>query len=368
MNSSGSDGGDLRSCSPRFKVLQTPDFIAELRSELPKATTQILIQLMTFDGDQAGLEIAGLLIDARSRGVDVRLLVDSFTSFRVSDVPVRRPEVAEELASTQAMFTRLRSNGVGLKFTQPLGPANIFAPARNHKKIFVIDDISYLGGINVSDHNFEWHDFMVRITDSDIHAEITADFDHSFEGGRRSTNSHIITNSEIEDVFDALVTEAEHSILLASPYAVDIGLTKLIAKASAPHIQIVASRDNNLPLYEVMSPYLEWRLRRSGAEMLSYASFSHSKFLLVDDSKLLIGSSNFGRHSFWCNQEICLLINDRGFIADFKKALLFDTDPLPPGDPFYMVAAGGVVSYTIHASVFALRRLIAPYVPNLANY
>ncbi len=367
MNNSWSDCAEP-SRHLRFQVLQTPEFIAELRSEIPKARSQILIQLMTFDGDKAGLEIAELLLAAKARGVEVRLLVDSFTRFRVSDVPVRRPEVADEVAATKAMFERLRSQGIGLNFTHPLGPANLFAPARNHKKIFVIDDAAYLGGINVSDHNFEWHDFMVKIRDSAIRAAIVDDFEFSFGGGRRSTNSHIITNSEIENVFDTMVTSAKHSILLASPYAVDIGLIKIIQKAAAPNIQIVASRDNNLELYEWMSPYLEWRLRRSGAEMLSYANFSHSKFLLVDDSELLIGSSNFGRHSFWCNQEICLHINDQDFIADFKKALLFDTDPLPPEDPRHRVVAGGVVSYAIHASVFALRHLIAPYVPNLAKH
>ena len=368
MITPGGNSGACARSAPRFEVLQTPEFISELRSELVAAESQILVQLMTFDGDAAGLEIAELLIGAAARGLDVKLLVDSFTKFRVSDVPVRRPEVADEVKATEAMFARLRSNGVGLKFTHPLGVANLFAPARNHKKIFVIDDKAYLGGINVSDHNFEWHDFMVKICDDAIHAEIVADFLFTFSGGRRSTNSQIVTNKEIERVFDSLVLEAKETVLLASPYAVDIGLTRLIARATAPDIQIVASRDNNLALYDIMSPFLEWRLRKAGAEMLSYASFSHSKFLLVDDSRLLVGSSNFGRHSFWCNQEICLVINDCSFIADFKEALLFDTDPLPPEDPFHMVLAGGVVSYGIHAAVLALRYLIAPYVPNLSKH
>lgn len=368
MEISGGDSGRTSSAAPTFTILQTNDFVTELRTKLPLARRQILVQLMTFDGDAAGLEISELLVQAANRGVSVKLLIDSFTSFRVSDVPVRRPEVADEYEVTKSMFARLRAENVELKFTHPLGPAKIFAPSRNHKKIFIIDDACYLGGINVSDHNFEWHDFMIRIDHQPTWSEVVADFEFSFAGGRRSTNSRIITNSEIETVFDSLVLNAKESVLLASPYAVDIGLTKLVKKATAPQIQIVASRDNNLDLYEVMSPYLEWRLRRGGAEMLSYANFSHSKFLLVDDSQLLIGSSNFGRHSFWCNQEICLLINDETFIADFKEALLFDTDPLPPEDPFHVVLAGGVVSYAIHASVLALRHLIVPYVPNLSKH
>lgn len=368
MVNSGGSGGDASTTSARFKVLQTREFVDELRKELAAARRLILVQLMTFDGDESGMEIAELLRQAAHRNVDVRLLIDSFTQFRISDISVRNPVVAAELKATNEMFDSLEASGVDVTFTHPLGPGALFAPARNHKKIFVIDDLAYLGGINVSDHNFQWHDFMVKIRDEVIHAEIVADFEYTAAGGRRSTNRHIITNSEIEKVFDSLVLGANESILLASPYAVDIGLTKLIANASAPRKRIVASRNNNLVLYEVMSPYLEWKLRRAGAEMLSYSNFSHSKFLLVDDKKLLIGSSNFGRHSFWCNQEICLLIEDQSFVSEFTEALLFDTVPLLPEDPLRLVITGGVVSYAVHAGVIAMRHLIAPYVPNISNH
>ena len=53
-----------------------------------------------------------------------------------------------------------------VKYGNPFG----FSPrgwlTRNHKKLIVIDDrITYIGGINFSEHNAAWHDMMLRIDD-----------------------------------------------------------------------------------------------------------------------------------------------------------------------------------------------------------
>ena len=53
---------------------------------------------------------------------------------------------------------------------------SIYAGTRNHKKIFVIDDVGYIGGINISDHNFAWLDFNIAVTDRDTVEALVADF------------------------------------------------------------------------------------------------------------------------------------------------------------------------------------------------
>ncbi len=357
------DGCDMT----RYKLLQTPEFIAELQDRLDRAEHRVLIQLMTFDGDDSGQDIADRLIRAVDRGVKVRLLVDCFVLRFVSDQPVTRKTVQPEAEATNAMYDRLRDAGVDLTFTHPHGPGNLFSLARNHKKLFVIDDDLYLGGINVSDHNFSWHDFMIRVQDDTIREAVIEDFEFTFAGGRRSVNGAIVTNREVEHVFDSLMLNAERSVELASPYAIDVGLTQLMAKVRAPHKRVIATKRNNLLVYRAMSPFLKWKLRRSGTALASYTNFSHSKFLLVDDEKLLIGSSNFGRHSFWCNQEICLLITDRAFIEHFKATLMEETEPMNERLPAIKVAFGALVSYIMYGCVIGLRFTVAPRVPNLSR-
>ncbi|MGH1492166.1 MAG: phospholipase D-like domain-containing protein [Acidimicrobiales bacterium] len=350
-----------------YDLLQTEEFIAELQQRIDQADHRILIQLMTFDGDDSGQDVANRLIRAVERGVKVRLLVDCFVLRFVSDQPVTRAAVQPEAAATLAMYDRLREAGVDLTFTHPHGPGNLFSLARNHKKLFVIDDDVYLGGINVSDHNFSWHDFMIRIDDDTVLDEVVDDFEFTFAGGRRSVNSAIITNREVENVFDSLLRNAEQSVELASPYAIDVGLTRVLANVAAPHKRVIATKRNNLLIYRAMSPFLKWKLRRSGTKLASYTNFSHSKFLLVDDNKLLIGSSNFGRHSFWCNQEICLLITDTEFIERFKATLMQEVEPMDEHLPAIKVAFGALVSYIMYGSVIGLRYTVAPRVPNLSR-
>lgn len=353
--------------SARFALLQTPEFIVELQRRIDDSRHRILIQLMTFDGDDSGQDIADRLIRAVDRGVKVRLLVDCFVLRFVSDQPVKRDEVGEEAIATTAMYQRLRDAGVDLTFTHPHGPGNLFSLARNHKKLFVIDDDLYLGGINVSDHNFSWHDFMIRIRDDSVRQAVIDDFEFAFAGGRRSVNNVIVTNREVEQVFNSLLLSAERSVELASPYALDVGLTRLMAKVRAPYKRVISTKRNNLLVYRAMSPFLHWRLRRSGTQLASYTNFSHSKFLLVDDEKLLIGSSNFGRHSFWCNQEICLLITDAEFIEHFKTTLMREIEPLEYRPPAYKVAFGALVSYIMYGCILGLRFTVAPRVPNLSR-
>ncbi|MGI9596129.1 MAG: phospholipase D-like domain-containing protein [Acidimicrobiales bacterium] len=368
----GSMYGEVSSADPtnpqaRFTLLQTQEFVADLQARLDRAQHRVLIQLMTFDGDESGQDIADRLIRAVERGVKVRMLVDCFVFRFVSDQPVTRRAVRPEAEATKAMYERLRQAGVDLTFTHPHGPGNLFSLARNHKKLFIIDEDLYLGGINVSDHNFAWHDFMIRVEDDAILDAVVDDFEFTFAGGRRSLNSVIVTNGELPQVFDSLLLEAEHSVELASPYAIDVGLTQIMAKVTAPRKRVIATKRSNLLVYRAMSPFLKWRLRRSGTAVASYRNFSHSKYLLIDDEKLLIGSSNFGRHSFWCNQEICLLITDRRFIEQFKATLMEETEPMDEQLPAVKIAFGALVSYIMYGCVIGLRLTVASRVPNLSR-
>lgn len=365
-----SDGRELTSSPGDLTLLETAEFVDELRTRIPAAQNRISVQLMTFDGDEAGLEVAGLLQDAAKKGIDVRVLVDQFALRVVSDQSARKSEAAEELASTKQMFAQLRVSGVQLKFTHPFGPAHVYSLARNHKKIFVIDDDAYLGGINVSDHNFEWRDFMVRIRNRDVVEAVVADFDHTFDGGRRSVNDQIVTNESVEQLFDSLVLNAKRSVILASPYAIDIEFARLMDRCQAPKKALISPRRNNIFLFRLMTPFINERLDRAGVGLRTYRTFSHAKFLLVDDDKLLIGSSNFGRHSFWCNQEIGLLITDPEFIGSFKAAMLGedDVETMIHEPSRFQVIIGAVVSYWAHSVAHLLRSTIAKRVPSLSSY
>ncbi|MCP3991649.1 MAG: phosphatidylserine/phosphatidylglycerophosphate/cardiolipin synthase family protein [Actinomycetia bacterium] len=348
----------------RFQILTTDDFVDDLHHQLRSASSRVAIQLMTFDGDDAGQPVAELLIEAAARGVRVELLIDSFALRFVSDQMARRPAVRVEYNRTLDMYQRLKNNGVDLRFTNPNGPFRLFSAARNHKKLFAIDDVSYLGGVNVSDHNFAWHDFMVKVSDDNIHQALLEDFASTFDGVHQVVEQPILTNEAIEQAFDELVSTARRRVIVASPYAVDRRLANLLEHAPAFDKQVIVATENNFRYLQAITPYVTHRLARAGARLSTYRSFSHAKFVLADD-RLLVGSSNFGCHSFWCNQEIGLLIDDPAFIAEFSALMLDGLVPVEVRTPFPKRWLGWVASVVMVGYLRAYARLIVPRVPPL---
>ena len=352
-----------------MRLFMNREFTEELKQGLAAAGRRILIQVMTFDGDAAGLAIADLMADAAGRGVDVRLLVDCYALRYVSDRPAHEPEVRLEAAETAAMFDRLRAAGVAVTFTQPWGPVLLFGLSRNHKKLYVVDDHAYLGGINISDHNFAWRDFMVRVEDPAVVEAVAEDFARTERGDRRSVDGIVITNAEIEPAFNQIVDEAARSLVLASPYSLDVGIVELLERAQAPQKTVITAQRNNFRLLRAAEPYIWSRLARAGVELRTYPDFFHARFLLADDTRLLVGSSNFSRHSFRCNQEICLLITDPEFIADFKNRMLADIGPLERVGPRHsaVTVAGAVAAHFYFHVIVGAAQLVAPFAPALVR-
>ncbi len=354
-----------------FQLLDNFEFVADLSRRLARARRRVLIQVMTFDGDAAGLAVAELLARAASRNVDVRLLIDCFALRYVSDRRSSHHEVRAEAAETATMFQRLLRSGVSVQFTQPWGPLLMFGLSRNHKKMYVIDDHAYVGGINISDHNFAWRDFMVRTDDPEVVAALADDFACTQRGERRSVNSRIITNRELEPVLTDLVIGAARSVTLASPYALDVGMVELLERSQAENRTVITAQENNYRWLRVAEPYLWHRLRRSEVELCTYPEFFHLRFLLVDDSKLLVGSSNFNRHSLRCNQELGVLIEDPAFIAAFKARFLVDVEPLDVSRLSQQspVARAGsaLAAYFYFAAIVRAAHLLAPFAPVLAR-
>ena len=356
-------GGPLR-------LLDNREFIEDLHRALASAERRVLIQVMTFDGDASGLGVADLLVAAVGRGVEVRLLVDCFALRYVSDRKATDPSVRDEAAATEGMFDRLRAAGVAVTFTQPFGPVLFFGLSRNHKKLYVVDDHAYLGGINISDHNFAWRDFMIRTTDLAIVDALTEDFARTERGDRRSVNTTVLTNREIEPAFTEIINSATGSLVLASPYSLDAGIVKLLGQARTPAKAVITAQQNNYRWLRLAEPYIWSRLARAGVELRTYPDFFHARFLLADDDKLLIGSSNFSRHSFRCNQEICLLITDAEFIAGFKTRMLADTGPLETSHRRRSpaaTAAGAVVAHFYFHTLIGAAQVVAPLTPALAR-
>ncbi len=305
----------------KYELLIKEKFWKNLYNSLDKSKKRVYMQFMTFEGDRTGLKLANKLIELKKRGVDVKILIDKFTDYYVSDTYYKKNEVKEEVISTKKMIEDMRAVGIKIKRTRPYGPGNVFFLARNHKKIIIIDDKYYLGGINISDHNKEWYDFMVKIKDEKSLNYVVKDFKSTFSGKEINySNKPIFTNRYIGEKYYDLINNAKKEIIISSPYIIDLSLINLLRDKKISKI-LLTLKDNNQQVINNMSKYVYGHLIKDGTKIFHYSSFSHAKFLIIDRKKLLIGSSNFGKESFTTKQEIGILIEDKKFINKFIKKL-----------------------------------------------
>ena len=159
----------------RIKIqIDADEFWPSLQNDIRSAKDYVYLQTLSFEGDKVGHALAKEL--SASPATDRRVVVDEFyTVHRINDNFLHNPkhwadkEIRRERDATLAMLKALEADGVGVMLTNPSGPIVVKFLRRNHKKMVVIDDrIAYIGGINFTEHNFEWHDMMLRIEDPEL--------------------------------------------------------------------------------------------------------------------------------------------------------------------------------------------------------
>jgi len=315
-----------------FELLIDSDrFWDRLKDDIAAAEKNVYVQTLSFEGDSAGLKLSEAM--KASPAPDKKIVVDNYTRYILSDKFLYSPkgwfdaDLKKEAEATDRMIKDLISDGVAVRFVNPIGPLFTKMPARNHKKILVIDDrISYIGGINFSEHNFEWHDLMLRIDDADIAAFLRDDFLTSWEGrhfgGRKKFGEIELfafdgknNKTAFEPLLD-LIDGAEKSIYVQSPYLCHPFTDHMReAVARGVHVTVVSPEKNNK---KPLGGYIKWEAARSGFDLRLYQhGMTHLKAMLIDEKNLVIGSCNFDYFSYRFEQETVAVITDRQVIATF---------------------------------------------------
>ena len=182
------DGVRLPRGDARAEVLVDSEAVwASVQADLAAASEYAFIQTYSFEGDWVGTALSDALLDAPAP--DRRLLVDSYTRANQNDRWIALPGTLfdpafrAEVRTTGRLVRLLRAGGVGVRFGRPFGILGQHFLKRDHKKLILFDDrVSYIGGINFSEHNFAWHDLMVRVEDAEVARFLRRDFEASWEG------------------------------------------------------------------------------------------------------------------------------------------------------------------------------------------
>ena len=315
--------------------LGAQDFMKSFVRKAMRASASLYVQAMTFEGDVAGEQLINVMIASPAR--DKRLIIDSFSKVVVSDHFIfsteylKNASFREEIAKGKKLITSAQSAGIQVLYTNPTGYLMQKYPLRNHKKMVIIDEkVSYLGGLNFSDHNFEWQDMMIEIKDIALASCLSNDFLITWKGENQSSCIDLkkstlyffsgIKSQELYERFFDQIRNASKSVKIISPYISEplFSVLKQAAKRGIK-VTIISPEANNKSLFK---QYVQSESAKGYFQLLYHPGMSHLKAIVIDDRQLVFGSSNYDLISYYFEQEVVLLTREKSLVQSFLKNVL----------------------------------------------
>jgi cardiolipin synthase len=342
-------------------------FLDALEKDLKKASHSIAIQVMSFEADQAGQRIIDVLSNYPQ--LQRRLLIDAYSTIVVNDTWTRRPgssprlrAARQELKALWALLKAAQDQSIEIRFTNPLGPFWLKYPLRNHKKCVLIDQaISYLGGINITDHNFGWNDLMIRDQHTVLAQALQQSFDSDWQAGflPKKLSAHKVNQARKEGEYSLnTTTQAPTTTKTPPPHqSIDSDtelylLNGLSTKAAYRDLQ---ERVEQAKKVEVFSPYLSYPMLDSVAKVADHniwvpetnnkaamkgllklpryrklniqtvpgtpENMLHAKVMVLEEETLVYGSSNFDLISYLFEKELVIVRRNAEMAAEVLDAL-----------------------------------------------
>lgn len=317
---------------PSYELhIGSAEFWRRAATDIAGARHRVLIQAMTFEGDAAGRPVAEAV--TASTASDRRVLVDDYTRHVINDTFLRSSRdraLLAEASATWAMFAALEASGVGVRVTNPIAGNWLRYPLRNHKKLLVIDDVAWIGGINFSDHNFAWHDMMLRLEGAEIADWLAGTFQYDWTGKPRSDQRAFGPELDLLSLsgrdnparFAPLLVrlgQARKTIEVISAYPTFPFVDALVAAAARGlAVTIHTPRPNNKP---IVREYLLARTESQGVAVRLLPEMTHVKAALIDGEELIAGSSNFDFVSYRTSADYVATIRDRALVAEAEARL-----------------------------------------------
>jgi len=294
-----------------------------------------------FNNDVAGVEFLTALAEAHQRGVTVRVLIDAL-GVCYSGRPFM-PHLLKEAGVPVAQFLPL-----GLPLL--LNLANL----RNHRKILVVDGCTgFTGGTNIAIGNYLKHQPKkpTKCLHFCLEGPVVAHLQHAFSVDWAYTTGEYL-DSEIwfpaiepaggaiargisdgpDEDLDAMpltligaITSATRSIHIATPYFLpDDAISKALCVAAmrGVEVKVFVPQHNNIPPVQWASNAMLPRLLERGVRVYkSPPPFDHTKLFIVDQSWLLLGSTNWDARSLRLNFEFNVECYDAALSATLAARL-----------------------------------------------
>ena len=310
---------------------------------ISRAKSSIALQSYIFDRDGIGLRIAQALIDAKSRGVQVRVLIDAVGS------KYSHPPIIGELDRGGVKVARFLPTAIGVRL--------VYANLRSHRKVLVIDGCEALaGGMNIRQGfltefagDAVAHDTHFRLV-GPVARQLLNSFAHDWEftTGERLEGSDWFAPTLTETLpgetpvrvvlsgpdrsfgcnqamLLGALSVARRNVRIQSPYFLpDIVLMGALVTSArrGVRVDVVIPGHNNLKLVAAaMEAQLDQLIQGGVHVWRSGGAFDHSKLLTIDDQWSYVGSSNLDPRSLRLNFELDLEVYSRPLALELSSRI-----------------------------------------------
>ncbi|HEY0720766.1 MAG TPA: phospholipase D-like domain-containing protein [Gammaproteobacteria bacterium] len=324
----------------RYQLLVDGEhFFPAMLDAIRKASSHVLLEFYLFESGVIAERFIAALLEARTRGVQVYLLLDDFGAMKL----VRHDR------------QRLVESGVQLSFYNPLHYGqlrrNLF---RDHRKLLLADGtIAFIGGAGITDQfatlpeqSPPWHETMVRIS-----GPCVADWQEVFEQNWNNWASPVValpaphphpqpggtpgrvtlnspSRMEIKRSLLKRIRTAEQRIWISTAYFIPSfklrrALRHAVVNGADVRLLLPGEHTDHPAVRHASRRYYNYLLNH-GIRIYEYQPrFLHAKIILCD-GWVSTGSSNIDRWNLRWNLEANQEIDDENFSRQIEELFLAD--------------------------------------------
>ncbi len=308
--------------------------------DIKNAKKFIFISVYTLSKGDLFDTIFDILIKKAAEGVEVKIMYDDVGS--ILKIPANVKKRLEEQGIEVTIFNAIHKNA-----------GKQFYNYRLHQKIIIIDgNISYTGGIDIKDNN--WNHVLLDNTYKDCSLKITGDAtwsftlvfigmwnttDHKISDIEKYRPSHDIKNNVIcqpfadgpsnyvqfaEDMYKYLINTAKNTLYITTPCLnLDDEMIDVLCLCgkSGVDIRIITPKHFDKKINKYLSEFNFGRLLKNGVRIYEYnKGYLHSKIILNEFAGI-VSTINMNFRSFYIQYENGVFITDKPFIEKVKNEI-----------------------------------------------
>lgn len=310
-----------------FEILKPYEFLYDLKHQTRNAKKRIWIQSMYIRPGIVASALIDIFKNSPKENVIKKLHIDLYDLL----LPDHNRQTEQK-----KIFNDLKNMNVKVLLTNPPDLIGKIWPykGRNHMKMAVIDDVSYIGGLNFSDEDFSYVDFMVKITNPDITNVIAEQFikveenrleDEKIKISKETTifvDSGKAGQSITLDYATKLAHQAKKNIFHVSQLIPDGKFLKALHAAykKGVNVEVVVPAKNDSGVFSFIQKMnrLEMLLKKQEVPILFCPNMTHAKLTIVDGETVLFGSHNLSMKGVYMGTaEISIQSTNQKLVQDF---------------------------------------------------